>query len=121
LEGLSDEAASFEIAVRDPIKSRPLKEPIGAADKVAVVIPDLTRPLPTDRLLPWLFSELAHVPEKNFVIINGTGSHRVNTEPELIGMIGSRVFSNYRVVNHNSHDPATLALAGKTFDGHVSS
>ena len=33
-----------------------------ASDRVAVVIPDLTRPLPSDRLLPWLFAELAHVP-----------------------------------------------------------
>jgi nickel-dependent lactate racemase len=34
-------------------------------------------------------------------------------------MVGSRVFSNYRVVNHNSHDPASLAPVGKTFDGHA--
>lgn len=119
LEGLPDEAASFKTAVRDPIESRPLRELIGEKDKVALVIPDVTRPLPTHRLLPWLFSELAHVPSRNFVIINGTGSHRVNTEPELIEMIGSNVYSNYRIVNHDSHDAATLAPAGETFGGHA--
>jgi nickel-dependent lactate racemase len=32
-------------------------------------------------------------------------------------MVGDEITSRYRVVNHNSHDPATLALAGKTRDG----
>ena len=117
LEGLADEAAGFRSAVRNPIESRPLKELISERDKVALVIPDVTRPLPTARLLPWLFSELAHVPGKNFVIINGTGSHRANTEAELIEMVGSEVYANYRVVNHNGHDMETLAPVGKTIDG----
>src|SRR5689334_19381140 len=77
IPGLADEAAAFTDAMRSPINSKPLKELIGANDKVAVVIPDITRPLPNDRLLGWLFAELSHVPTENFVIINGTGSHRI--------------------------------------------
>jgi nickel-dependent lactate racemase len=118
LEGLPDEAASFRTAVRNPIESRPLKDLIRPTDRVAVVIPDITRPLPTDRLLPWMFSELSHIPGKNFTIINGTGSHRSNTEPELASMVGREVMSRYRVVNHTSQDPATLAVAGQA-DGHT--
>src|SRR5437773_10792441 len=81
--GLPDEAAAFREAVRKPIQARPLKDQIAATDRVAIVIPDITRPLPSERLLPWLFSELSHVPEENFTIINGTGSHRSNTTAEL--------------------------------------
>lgn len=117
ISGLADEAAEFRQAVRAPINTKPLKEMIAATDRVAIVIPDITRPLPTERLLPWLFAELSHVPAANFVIINGTGSHRVNTPDELQGMVGADVFKYYRIVNHNSHDAATLALAGKTTDG----
>src|SRR6185295_128457 len=117
IEGLGDEAAAFREAVRTPIGSRPLRDLIGATDKVAVVIPDITRPLPTARLLPWLFAELAHVPAENFCIINGTGSHRENTPKELEAMVGAEVFKKYRVVNHNSHDRSTMKLAGKTPDG----
>lgn len=117
LEGLPDEATAFRDAVRRPIQSPPLKDRISAGDRVAVVIPDITRPLPTERLLPWLFAELSHVPEKNFVIINGTGSHRANTDQELIAMVGREVFARYRVVNHNAHDPSTLAVAGRWPDG----
>lgn len=112
VDGLADEAEEFRRAVRDPLGARPLREAIGAGERVAVVIPDITRPLPTDRLLPWLFAELSHVPPENFVIVNGTGSHRANTPEELARMVGAKVAARYRVVNHNAHDPETLAPAG---------
>jgi lactate racemase len=115
--GLPDEAAAFREAVRRPIGARPLREIVKASDRVAVVIPDLTRPLPSDRLLPWLFAELAHVPDARFTIVNGTGSHRVNTPEELAAMVGGDVLARYRVVNHDSHDPATMLPAGKSRDG----
>ena len=88
--GLGDERAAFQEAVRRPIGARPLREIVKASDRVAVVIPDLTRPLPSDRLLPWLFEELSHVPPERFTIVNGTGSHRVNTPEELRSMVGRR-------------------------------
>src|SRR5262249_7865639 len=116
IPGLPDEAAAFRDAVRAPINSKPLRELIDANDRVAVVIPDITRPLPTDRLLTWLFADLGSVPAENFVIVNGTGSHRVNTPAELASMVGDEIASRYRIVNHNSHDPATLVFAGKTED-----
>ena len=81
--GLPDERAAFVEAVRAPVGTRPLRELVAAGERLAVVIPDLTRPLPSDRLLPWLFEELAHVPAERVVIVNGTGSHRVNTPDEL--------------------------------------
>jgi nickel-dependent lactate racemase len=115
--GLPDEAAGFREAVRRPIAAPPLREVVKASDRVAVVIPDLTRPLPSDRLLPWLFAELAHVPAERFTIVNGTGSHRVNTKEELAAMVGRDVLGRYRLVNHTAHDPSTMLPAGKSRDG----
>lgn len=116
LPGLSDERGAFIEAVRRPFSSPPLRELVRAGERVAIVIPDLTRPLPSARLLAWLFEELAHIPVENFTIINGTGSHRTNTEAELISMVGREIFTRYKIVNHNSHDPATMKLAGRTPD-----
>ena len=77
------------------------------------MIPDITRPLPTDRLLPWLFAELAHVPPERITIVNGTGSHRPNT-PERARVDGRPrgASERYRVVNHAAQDPATLVAGG---------
>ena len=115
--GLADERAAFVEAVRRPIGSRPLSELVGARDKVALVIPDITRPFPSDRVLPWVLDELTHVPLEQIVIVNGTGSHRVNTPDELRAMVGADVFGRVRVVNHDSHDAVTLAPAGTGIDG----
>ena len=116
--GLADEAAAFRAAVRAPIESSPLRDLIRSTDRVAVVIPDITRPLPTDRLLPWLFEELGHVDPERYTIINGTGSHRNNTSEELAAMVGADVAARYRIVNHTSGEPETLAVAGTDLRGH---
>jgi nickel-dependent lactate racemase len=115
--GLPDEAAGFREAVERPLAGLPLRERIRASDRVAVVIPDLTRPLPSDRLLPWLFAALDHVPAERIVIVNGTGSHRANTHEELARMVGGDVVRRYRVVNHDAHDPASQLPAGTGSDG----
>jgi len=85
---------------------------VKATDRVAVVIPDLTRPLPSDRLLPWLFAELAHVPAGRIVIVNADGLARANTPRELRSMVGPEIVARYRLVNHTAHDLATMLPAG---------
>src|SRR5262245_10344320 len=117
IAGLPEEAAAFREAVRRPIGARPLRELVRAGDRGAVVIPAIPRPMPSERLLPWLFAEVPHVASRNVTIINGTGSHRPNTPAELERMVGRAVTSTYRVVNHAAQDPATLARAGTTRDG----
>jgi len=104
VKGLADEPGRFLDAVRHPIGTRPLRELIRPEDRVALVVPDITRPFPSDRILPWLFQELSHVPPPRFVVINGTGTHRANTREELARMLGRRVVENYEVVNHNAYD-----------------
>jgi nickel-dependent lactate racemase len=117
LPGVSDERAAFTQAVRDPIASRPLRELATPGNTVAIVIADITRPSPSERLVPWIMAELAHVPRENFVIINGTGSHRANTREELVRMLGADVVETVRIVNHNAFDDATLTHLGRTSYG----
>jgi len=117
IEGLADEAHAFTGAVRSPINARALREIAGRRDKVAVLVPDLTRPFPSHRVLPWFFKELAHVPAGNFTVIIGTGSHRANTPAELKEMLGAEIVARYRVVNHNSQDFQTMQPVGKREDG----
>jgi lactate racemase len=115
--GLADEAEAFRAAVRDPIGGKPLRETVKPGERVAVVIADITRPLPSERLLPWLFAELSHVPAEHITVVNGTGSHRVQTSAELAEMVGVDVARRYRVVNHDAHDASTLVEVGKGLDG----
>jgi nickel-dependent lactate racemase len=116
--GLRDEASAFRAAVRDPIGGgKTLRDAVRPGEHVAIVIADITRPLPSERLLPWVFAELANVPPENITVVNGTGSHRVQTPAELATMVGADIVRHYRVVNHDAHDDSTLVEVGKSLDG----
>jgi len=117
LPGLPDERGAFEAAVRHPIDAPPLQTIATSTSTVAIVIADITRPSPSERLVPWIMAELSHVTRENFVIINGTGSHRANTREELIRMLGTEVVETVRIVNHNAFDDATLTRLGTTSYG----
>jgi lactate racemase len=117
LPGLTDEAAEFHVAVHHPIAALPLTDLIKPTDKVALVVPDITRPFPSHRVLPWLFEELGHVPPENFTIHLGNGSHRLETDQEITSLLGADLVAQYRIVNHNAHDRSTLELAGYDPDG----
>jgi nickel-dependent lactate racemase len=115
--GLPDERAAVVDALRAPIGGRPLRDCVGANDRVAIVIPDITRPLPSDRLLPWVLGELAHVAAGRITVVIGTGSHRATTPEEIRGLVGAPVAASYTVVNHDAFDPEKLARAGVGMDG----
>ena len=117
--GLPDEHAAFVQAVRTPIDAPPLRTLVSSGDRVAIVIADITRPLPSDRLLPWILTELAHVDARNVAIIIGNGTHRACTPAEIELLVGSEIARDYRVINHNAYDPATLAVARAGRHGHA--
>jgi len=112
ISGLVDEQDGFEQACRNPIESPPLKNLLKPNDQVAIVIPDGTRALPSDRLLPWLFSEIDHIPPKNMTVILGTGTHRPNTAEEIKSIVGRDIAAHYKVINHNAYEETTLADTG---------
>lgn len=116
---LHDEAAAFKRAAEKPYGGgAPLRERVQSDERLAVVIPDITRALPNERLLGWLFSELSHVPEDNITILSGTGTHRANTPEEWISMVGERIYRRIRCIDHGCDDPDSLAYAGDSSFGY---
>ncbi|MEK3914777.1 nickel-dependent lactate racemase [Paenibacillus sp. FSL H7-0331] len=113
LEGLQDDKAAVMEALQHPIGVPPLREMVKATDKVAIVISDITRPTPNHKLVPWLIEELAHVPAEQFVIINGTGTHRDQTREEFVQMLGEEVVDKVRVINHHCHNKDELVNLGR--------
>lgn len=114
LPKVEDEQQALLDAVRNPIGTTPLREQVKATDKVAIVISDITRPTPNHILVPFLIHELNHVPLENFVIINGTGTHRDQTREEFIGMLGEWVVENIRIINNQCHNKDTLVNLGRS-------
>lgn len=114
LDGLPDERAAFIESIRHPYSTLPLRELITSDESLAIAIPDITRALPSDRLLPWLFEELKGLKPEKVTIIVGTGTHRGNTPDELLQMVGPEIVAKYRIVNHDCRDSSTLIYAGRS-------
>ena len=116
--GLSDGTEAIRNALREPIGTPPLRDLARRDDTVAIVFSDITRPQPRRQMLPVLLEELIHVLPENIVLINALGTHRPNTEEELIEMLGREIAKGYRIVQHNAWDKGNMVYLGPTSFGH---
>ena len=113
---VGDEATILENALNRPIGTRCLDELAEAGQSVCIVTSDMTRPCPSDRMLPPVLSRLhgAGVADEEVVIVLALGLHRPMTEAEIEEAVGAEVFARYRVLNH---DPEETVRLGSTRAG----
>ena len=115
--GLPDAEGAIITALRNPLGAPPLRQIVKPSQSVAISVCDITRPMPSNTLLPLLLGELRHVPPENITILIATGTHRTNTREELVEMLGKDVINNYTVVNHDGFDADSLEAIGSTKTG----
>ena len=119
--GLANESAAILAALRSPIESPALRELVASGSRVAIVFSDITRPMPNDRVLPVLLSELSNAgagPDQ-VVLINGLASHRKQTDEELEQMLGSDIFRRYPIIQHDAWDDANLVEVASNHAGRM--
>jgi len=112
IDPLEDHVTAIRTALNNPIGSEPLQDMVSVNQTVSIVISDITRPTPNHILVPLLIETLAHVPLENFVIINGTGTHRDQTREELVQMLGEDIVSKVKIVHNHCNDKDTLKKVG---------
>ena len=108
---LLDPEGAVRRALQEPLASPPLRELVRAGDSVAIVVSDITRPVPNRILLPPVLEALesAGVTKERLVIVIGTGMHRAATPEEIEAMLGPDIPTSYRVVSHDARDRNTLS------------
>ncbi len=112
--GALEEGALLTDRLRNPTAAPPLAEQARGARRVAIVIDDITRPTPSQAILPPVLAELeaAGVPSQGIRILVGVGSHRTMTDAELATIVGSAIYSRYPVLNHQARDSQHLVHLG---------
>jgi nickel-dependent lactate racemase len=103
---LADEAGAVRQALRAPASGPPLGERIGLDDRVVVVFPDITRPMPNTTVLPPLLAELERAgagPER-VTLLGATGTHRAATAQEMAELVGTEVAARYPIHDHRADD-----------------
>ncbi len=105
---LRNEAAAITAALRSPLAGAPLADLLTGGDRVAVVFPDLTRPMPNRIVLPPLLAELARagVSDDRITLLCATGTHRQATVPEMEELVGADIVARYALVDHDASSGA---------------
>ncbi len=106
----TDETNLLAHALAHPIGTLPLRRLGHPGQKVALVTSDLTRPCPSERLLPPVLEELAiaGVADGDITIVIALGLHRPMSASELEAAVGSEVYKRVRVINHDPTDTVSL-------------
>ena len=115
---VNDPAEAVRQALRNPIGAQPLRNLISPQDSISIVFSDITRPMPYEIILPILLEELRVVPRENIILINALGTHRPNTQDELIEILGKDILDTYQVIQHDCHSKADLVSVGRSSHGH---
>lgn len=110
------EAPLLREALDHPVGTARLQELVRPAQRVAIITSDLTRPCPSDRLVPPVLDELtaAGVSDDQVTVVVALGLHRPMTGQEIAAAVGPDVCRRVRVVNH---DPDKVVYLGTTSFG----
>ncbi|UWP86614.1 nickel-dependent lactate racemase [Dactylosporangium fulvum] len=117
-DGAADQAAEVRRAIRHPVAGPPLRDRLiakgaGRHTTVAISVCDGTRAQPRHVMVPEILDEISDLVDlANVVVIVATGTHRGNTEAELLDMLGPEILRTVNVVNHDARDGSDLTWCG---------
>lgn len=113
--GLTGEAEVRRV-LAEPISSPRLGEIVRPGEKIAIVTSDITRPMPTYKVMPALLDELyaAGVKAEDITLVFALGSHRKHTDEERKKLAGERAWKEIACVDS---DPADCVHMGVTAAG----
>ena len=98
--------AEVRRALEAPIGSPRLRELVHPGETVAIVTSDITRPMPTYKVMPALLDELyaAGIRREDITLVFALGSHRRHTPQEQQKLAGERAWNEIRCVDSDPDD-----------------
>lgn len=93
-------------ALENPIGSPRLKDIVKPGEKIAIITSDITRPMPTYKVMPALLEELkeAGVDYNDVTLVFALGSHRRQTPEEMRRLAGDYAYEKINVVDSDIDD-----------------
>ncbi len=103
-------------ALKAPINSERLKDIVAKEEDIVIITSDITRPMPSRKVLPAVIEELNNggVPDNNITIIFALGSHRKHTEEEKKYLVGEEIYNR---INCIDSDDKNYVCLGETRNG----
>ena len=106
------EEAEVRRALAEPTGAPRLAEIVRPGETVAIITSDLTRPMPTAKVMPALLDELyaAGVRKEDITLVFALGSHRHQTDEEKRMLAGERAWQEIRCVDSDPDDCVHLGM-----------
>lgn len=103
-------------ALENPIGSPRLRDIVKPGERIAIITSDITRPMPTYKVMPALLDELAAagVNFKDVTLVFALGSHRKQSSEEQKRLAGDVAYGKINVVDS---DPEDCVHMGVTANG----
>lgn len=88
-------------SLENPIHSKRLRDLVTCGQKVVIVTSDITRPMPSYKVLPHVLKELndGGIPDSDITVVFALGSHRAHTEEEKKKLVGEEVYQRITCID----------------------
>jgi len=102
-------------ALEHPIGSARLRDIVKPGEKIAIITSDITRPMPTYAVMPFLLDELssAGVSDKDIALVFALGSHRKHSDAEKIKLAGEETFRRIACIDGDTADCVHLGITSR--------
>jgi len=102
-------------SLNNPIASPPLLEIVKPGESVVIVTSDVTRPMPSYKVLPELLTELEKngIADGDITIVFGLGNHRRQTREEMEKLVGEDIYRRIRCVDSDQEDILSLGTTSR--------
>lgn len=101
MDNKAAEDEMIEYAMAHPIGTDKLKRIAVGKKRVVIITSDITRPMPSYKVMPRLLAELqeAGVALENITVVFALGSHRAHTEAEHRKLVGDETYDKVRCID----------------------
>ena len=98
--------AAVKAALQSPIGSPPLSQIVKPGEKAVIITSDITRPVPSYKIIPAVLDELrkSGVENDDITVVFALGVHRGHTVDEMKKLVGETVYGSVRCVDGNPED-----------------
>ena len=98
--------SSVETALQNPICSPKLSEIIKPDEKITIITSDITRPIPSHRIIPPILAELETIGVSLdcVTVVFALGIHRKHTPEEMKSLVGSTVYEKVMCIDSDPDD-----------------
>ena len=97
-------------ALKSPIGTPRLSEIVKPGEKVVIITSDITRPVPSCKIIPHVLEELdgAGIKPEDITIVFALGCHRKQTQEEMKKLVGEEVYNKILCIDSDPEDCVNL-------------